>query len=133
MEYVWDLNTDTNTRDQILFGENFNEAKYIGGVRSFENLPAAIMKKLLELNFATEEDAQNDMPCIKKLMEYADTHENITFNGYAVSPKRDDYRISIETIKQDFTTPKDRDDFTEMFRLADDFDADEDQGYAWYD
>ena len=52
IEYVWDLNTDTNTRDQILFGENFDETKYPGGIRSFEDLPAATMKKLLELNFA---------------------------------------------------------------------------------
>lgn len=133
MEYLWNLNTDANARDQILFGEDFDKSKYIGGVRSFENLPAATMKQLLELNFATEEDAQNNMPCIKKLMEYTATHENVTFNGYAVSPKRDDYRISIETIMQDFTTVKDRDDFTEMFRLADEFEADKDQGYAWYD
>ena len=133
MKYVWDLSTDTNARDQILFGENFDETKYPGGIRSFEDLSAATMKKLLELNFATGEDAQNAMPCIKELMEYADVHENVTFNGYAVSPKRNDYRISIEAIKQDFTTTKDRDDFTEMFRLADEFEADETSGYAWFD
>ena len=52
MKYVWDLNTDTNARDQILFGENFDETKYPGGIRSFKDLPAATMKKLLELNFA---------------------------------------------------------------------------------
>ena len=133
MVYLWNLNTDANARDQILFGEDFDKSKYIGGIRPFENLPTATMKQLLELNFATEEDVQNNMPCIKELMEYAATHENVTFNGYAVSPKRDDYRISIEAIMQDFTTVKDRDDFTEMFRLADEFKVYETQGYAWYD
>lgn len=134
MNYIHDLNTDINTRDQLIFGEDYDKSKYYGGIRLFENMTSDTMQKLLDQKFAQEDDAQNDMPCIKELMEYASNHKNVTFNGYAVTADRNDYRISVDVIRQDFENPKTEIlDFTEHFRHADEFQINAESGYAWYD
>lgn len=133
-----DLNRDIDRREQIIFGnEKYDDEKYPGGIRYFHDMSYDTLKKLVEENFVNVDDKQNDAPSIKELMEYAENHQHMTFNGYAVELARPDYRISIDAISQDFGKDKDvktaMAEFSNHFSAADDFQIDNSAGYAWWD
>lgn len=90
------------------------------------------LNKLIELGFVDLDEAQNNSPTIDEFIEWMENHDGYIVNGYVVSDKREDYRLSIVSIKK---TEKieDKDElveFIEAFRNADEFDIDE---YAWWD
>lgn len=139
MEYMYpDLNRNVDRREQIIFGEEkYDSKKYPGGIRCFCQMSYDTLKKLVEENFVYVEDRQNDAPSIAELMQYAEKYPNVTFDGYAVELMRDDYRISIETVRQNFGNSKNAaeavKDFSNNFHAADEFRVDEKSGYAWWD
>ena len=140
MERVFypDLNRDVDRREQIIFGdEKYDAEKYAGGIRNFHDMSYDTLKTLVDENFVNIDDRQNDAPSIKELMEYAEAHPYMTFNGYAVELARADYRISIDAIRQDFNRDKSATaaikEFSDHFHAADDFQIDDNEGYAWWD
>lgn len=130
---MWNFNynMDIKTRDEIIFGE-YNPNTYSGGVRYFYGMNLDTLNKLIELGFVDLDEAQNNSPTIDEFIEWMENHDGYIVNGYVVSDKREDYRLSIVSIKK---TEKieDKDElveFIEAFRNADVFDID---GYAWWD
>ena len=91
------LNRDYNTRDKFLF-HGYNEDAYMGGIRRIRCLTSEDIKYLLDLRFIDPMDCQNDSPSVKEIYDFLKEHSEFYAFGYAVSPKRDDYRISIEGI-----------------------------------
>ena len=133
------LNGDYITRDKYIFGE-YNINKYCGGVRRF-NCRRATLQHLVANNFGDEEECQNYSPSIKEFLDITEgfEEEDISFQCYAVSPKRDDYRITVEgvSIKID---DKDYDSLCSLvshFRSADEFSLEHGHDklsiYAWWD
>ena len=130
---MFDFNKDMETREQILFGEKYDEENYKGGTRYFEGISTETVQKLMELKFLDPEETQNDSPTAKEMLEFAEQWGEYTFDGYAVSLKRPDYRVNLTTISKE--SPSGMDElqaFIKKFRYADEFDTDGSL-YAWYD
>lgn len=123
-------------RDNIVFGEPYDRKKYLGGSRSFDKLTLGQIKKLEALGVLDMDDAQNDCPTVGEIIEFLRerTTNGWYAHGYCISPERNDFRISFEGVGKE-TKPSYQDliDFTEMFRLADEFNVNENGLWCWYD
>ena len=95
MEY----NMDIKTRDTIIFG-SYNPDAYRGGVMDFEGMEVSTLKKLVDMRYADPEEAQNDSPTIEEFIRWMETYDGYVVNGYVVTDKRSDYRVSIESIEK---------------------------------
>lgn len=123
-------------RDEIIFGEPYNPKKYPGGCRSFDKLTLEQIGRLEELDILDMSEAQNDSPSIGGIIEFLRARDTDGWyvHGYCVSPDRSDFRVSFEGVGKEMTpTMKDLYDFTCLFRFADEFSADEDGLWCWYD
>lgn len=127
------LNKDVQTRERILYNEDYDKDHYPGGYRAFDGITADTLQRLVDMRFADGEDKHNYAPTLAEFLKYAQTHKNVTISGYAIDVARDDYRISVDEIHQDFETEQDIVDFTTMFREADEFSIADGHGYAWFD
>lgn len=125
---------NVNQRDRILFGEDYDPRKYFGGIRRFSDLDYKRLKELFRLDVIDPEDRQNYAPNIATFMEFLHDHAGFTAEGYAVSPERNDYRVSLEGVNLDRDyTLKELRDFVMMFRSADEFSIDRGGLHCWYD
>lgn len=98
------LNRDWQVRDAILgitvkWGEDDS-----GGIFHVERLDAMTLESLLRGKFIDPSDQQNESPTVAEFAEFMRAHPGTTAFGYAVSPHRADYRVSIEGIR----IPKER-------------------------
>ena len=129
------LNTgNVNQRDLILFSEPYDEKNYHGGIRRFESLSWLDLEELFRLNVVDGEDRQNCSPSVQEVREFMKEHPIFKAHGYAVSPKRDDYRVSIEGVQ--CGSGFDLDDvvaFFTVFHDPDELSVDRDGIYCWFD
>jgi hypothetical protein len=125
------FNKDQAARDKLLGIPP--DAKYGGGIEHFEGLPAPVLRKLIEEQFANPEDCQNCSPTIQEFLDFMEEHPGFTAHGYAVELRRSDYRISIEGLRGKNIKREDADDFVQAFRFADDFEFEAGNCYCWYD
>lgn len=113
------LNRDYQTRDALIFNQQYNNYD----IKYFKGLTHDTLAKLIELQFADPEDAQNAAPSIQEIYDFMKEHPSVTAHGYAVSIVRDDYRISIEglecTLPEDEITKDLIRDFVEFCNGAD--------------
>ena len=92
-----ELNKNYIERDLIIFDEEIDWSKSSGGIQSFkiglDKLEALFVKK-----FINPKDRQNASPTNKQFFEFMKKHDKypLIAHGYAVSPRRNDYRVSIE-------------------------------------
>jgi hypothetical protein len=93
---LFDLNMDYKRRNQIIFGRD--EAK---DFESFRGMTLDTLKLLFAENFIDPEDSQNCAPEAAMMLEFMEAHPGVTAHGYAVSHKRDDYRVTIEGLEYD--------------------------------
>ena len=125
---------NVNQRDRILFGEDYDPRKYLGGIRRFSDLDYNGLNELFRLGVIDPEDRQNDAPETSEFLEFLRSNPGFTVHGYAVSPERDDYRVSLEGVNLDGDyTFKELRDFVMMFRFADEFSIDKGGLHCWYD
>lgn len=136
MKYMWNFNTDIETRDMIIFGA-YEPAEYgTNGGRTipFYDMTLETLKILHENNFLSLDDCQNCAPSIGEIMEFMEKNEGFTAHGYVVSDLRSDYRVSIEGVEKDENICEaDIEAFRELFGDADEFECREDYLYCWYD
>ena len=129
---MFEFNKDAKTRDEMIFGE-YDESKYMGGVRRFEGMSLDLLKELMGKGYVDPEESQNNSPTIEEFIDYAEAWGGYVFDGYVVSPKRDDYRVSVETISKEGPVYTDElKAFINEFRFADEFYIDGSL-YAWWD
>ena len=131
------MNKNYKRRDEIIFGA-YEKEKYFGGVRRF-NCSRETILNLLEEDFISPDECQNCSPYVKDFVEYTEGIDETKFECYAVSPDRDDYRVSIEGV--DFIIPDtDFDNVTmavDISRSADEFSFEHAKNnyyiHAWWD
>jgi len=73
-----------------------------GGCHHFFNMTLATFFKLFENDFIdSNERQQMETPSMGEYLELFKKYpkEPVTLNGYMISPDRDDYRITIDTVK----------------------------------
>lgn len=118
-----------NERDRIIFGEDFNPAEYMGGIRRFGALTLRKAKDLVEKGFLDMSGQQNWSPTVDEFIDFVNRMggdaTNWLFGGYAVAPDRTDCRVTIdELICKDtmIVSPLDASAFVHFARHADDLD-----------
>ena len=118
------MNKDVKRRDEIIFGK-YDETKYSGGLRSF-TCTREVIEKLIEEDFIDLEECQNYSPTTQEFMDMTDPESGVTnveFQCYAISPDRNDYRVTIEGVDVEIQD-NDFDSLTNVinaFRSADEF------------
>ena len=130
----YELNRDIKKRDEILFGR-YDPQAYMGGIRRFQDLQPSVLNRLIDEGFVNIDDAQNSSPTIEELLDFAERFPGFyTFDGYVVSDKRSDYRLSIDSIRRTPAYIDDREEllqFVDLARYADE--ANFGAGDAWWD
>jgi hypothetical protein len=105
----------------------------IGGVRSFKGLTLKALERLTRLGFANGEP-WNDCPGNTAFLEFLRKHPSWTAHGYAVSPEREDMRVSVEGLeKAGRIGAREKLAFYKAFGRADEFEASESYARCWYD
>jgi hypothetical protein len=131
------MNNNYILRDTIIFGK-YEPESYLGGCKRFTCSRDTILK-LLELDFIDPEECQNCSPTTKEFIECTEDFKDALFNCYAISDKRDDYRITIEGL--DIEVQDDEYDkisyLVETFHYADEFSFEHNGDsyflHAWWD
>lgn len=131
------MNKDYKLRDKIIFGE-YDPKSYLCGCKNF-HCSYETMKELVANDFIDMNECQNYSPYTKEFMEILDGIPSVEFIAYAVSPERDDYRITIEgvDVEIDDTDYDTVSLLVESFHTADEFnfqhDGDKYYLHAWWD
>jgi hypothetical protein len=131
-------NTDYETRDIIIFGNPVQWDSSCGGVYNFSSLPVDSLQQLIAQGFVNPIERQNDAPTIQAFVAFAREQAvngvDFTFQGYAVSPFREDYRVSIDGILFRGTYPHQvLAAFHQFVRGADDISVNSEYLFAWWD
>jgi len=133
------MNKDYKRRDEIIFG-NYRASRYESGGCARADISIVQLKQLIEEDFINVHENQNDSPNVLEFLNDIEGHEdNAIFEIYAISPDREDYRVTIEGINIDISD-SDKDAlcyFIEQWRYADEFTINNmANGYsirAWWD
>jgi hypothetical protein len=96
-----------------------------GGITSFDHIDVDMLSKLLSEKFINPNDRQNESPYIYQFFDFMKRYPATRAFGYAVSPLREDYRISIEGlfVAPDDVTAELRDAFGEFCANADEIET----------
>ena len=130
---------DADLRDRLIFGRDYDDAAYTrGGICQFQNMSVVTAKQLLNCGFLSPEEKHNELePSVREILNFIERHnpENWTLHGYAVSPKRQDVRVSIEGIRSIRPlSDEELTDFLSFFYTAADLIAEEGAPVScWYD
>lgn len=127
-----ELNKDNERRCEILGISG--DFRY-GGCQSFQDVTVEQLNQLVAENFADPNDGHNDAPSIAEFIEFMEAHDGFTVGGYAISPERNDYRVSIDSISYEgcMYDAETLMDFVSMFRYADEFRVGDGSMWAWFD
>lgn len=106
-----------------------------GGIEHFDNLSADTLQTLIDEGFADPDDTQNNSPSLQEILDFIREYPDFKAHGYAVSPERSDYRVSLEGVEGTVYRPSDAfSAFVETFDGADTFEISKSGNcYAWYD
>ena len=131
---MFDYNRDVVARDNVLFGEH-NPDDYHGGIRRFAEMDLEELRIMFAGRWIAPDEAQNFSPTAQQILEFMEEYPSYLTYGYAVSADRDDYRITLEGVfkRSGYTSEEELQDFTNLFRHADEFYAGRDGMYCWYD
>lgn len=127
-----------NIRDNILFNDDYNPQKYIGGSRRFDKVPVSALIIMAEAQLLNSNEKQNLMPSIKEIIEFCEQHHISDWyaSGYAISYDRPDCRVSIDSVGSYVpVSEKIMKKFKKFFKEADELYADdiEEEVYCWFD
>ena len=131
-------NTDYPTRDAIIFGMQINWEEVGGGAKNFYYLTLEKLYQLIEHNFALITEKHNESPSIGDFFTFAEIQAVnsyiFTFEGYAIMPRRCDYRISLDGIvfNGDYS-PQLLADFRDFVGVPDELSIEPNYLRAWWD
>jgi len=132
---MFEFNKDYKHRDKLVFGKeiDYTERNY-NSIRSFE-ANEIIIRKLINNKFLDPNGAQNNSYTALEFLEFMELYPNKFFTiGYAVSPLRSDYRISIEGLfSTKVTSYAIIQEFKNKFNNADELEWEDNYLRCWYD
>lgn len=101
-EITFTCNRDSENRDRIIFGAPVDWPQEFGGLKYFDTLTIGRLQHLIREGFVNPSARHNLSPTIEAFLEFARIQASkgceFTFLGYAISPSREDYRVSIDGI-----------------------------------
>jgi hypothetical protein len=126
-------NMDYEKRDSLL-GIKADWRNTEAGLVAFEGIDVRTLDALIAARFAHPLDQQNDAPTLKEIFLFMAKYPQVLASGYAVSPLRDDYRITIDSlyVPRPKVTSELRQAFIELAKDADESGFSEDL-YCWWD
>ena len=117
-------------RDNIL---GINKAKYLYGVGNYENLTLTQLTQLVENDFIKLDYSFNDSPKVRVFFDFMTKYPVFKCSGFSTR-RKDDYSIVISGIEASAIDNRDAViEFSNIFRLADEFCVSSDYCSAWYD
>lgn len=126
------LNGDWQRRDTLIFGNAQDWSKAMGGITRFD-LDVANLERLVAEKFVNPAEGQNFGPEVSQFLTFMKKWPQVKAVGYAVSPERDDYRVSIDgLVCKDNITPELMEEFN-FWRDADEYENRPDLLSAWWD
>lgn len=127
------LNTDWRRRDKIL-GIDVDWESEPGGTILLKQIELATLEQLFRERFLDPNDRQNEAPSAQQFLFFIQKHPETVAHGYAISPLRSDYRITIDGLSVDpsFATKDMTLAFTEFCKDADELEI-ENGLWAWWD
>jgi hypothetical protein len=131
---------DHRQRDIVLKGF-YDTKEYMGGTKRFSRIPLELLELLLLENHIDHEERHNNSPSVRDMVVLAkqlkDKGYDFYFSGYVVSPDREDYRTSIDTIhiKYYFDNSNHINNrvISKFFENADEKDIEQGSMRFWYD
>lgn len=126
-------NRDYKRRDQLLGLSVDWEHENKGGIEPFERAPLSVIAALYEEHFLDPLESQNASPTAGEILAFMCRYPAVLASGYVVSPKRDDYRVSIDWIEVPFlsVTPSLKSEFEALCQDADEIDTSADLSCWW--
>lgn len=93
-------NWHSEIRDRIIFGTEISWESQCGDIKYFDFLSRGQLQQLTAQKFADPASRQNLSPTIAEFLAFARVQASkgfeFNFIGYAVSPLREDYRVSVD-------------------------------------
>ncbi|MUG94344.1 hypothetical protein F7734_18965 [Scytonema sp. UIC 10036] len=131
-------NRDYLTRDNIIFGSSLQWEEICGGAKNFDRLTVEQLQQLVDLGFASPIEKQNFSPAICEFLTFGRIQKSrgfvFTFEGYVISPFREDYRVSIDGIVFNGMVSQELiDDFEAFITSPDELDIKPNYLRAWWD
>jgi hypothetical protein len=129
-----ELNRDFQGRDRLLFGQTISWKKEGGGNRHFRGVSVATLKQLVAHNYADPDGSQNLSPTLGQFIAFLEEFPYVEAHGYAVSPLREDYRVTVEGLEYSAPVSQQlRRKFEEMNGRADELICSDERLFCWYD
>tara|TARA_Y100001949_G_scaffold134836_1_gene116354 strand:- start:301 stop:714 length:414 start_codon:yes stop_codon:yes gene_type:complete len=130
---LFTFNKDYKKRDQLL-GIQTDWTDQSGGLEYVEAISIDQLEKLLIERFIDPNEYQNESPTTRKFYEFMNSFPVATAHGYAISPERDDYRVTIEGlyVNESDVTSELKKKFRELCKDADEY-YDQGELYSWWD
>lgn len=130
------FNRDYQKRDRLLHIKVnwLNEKDSNGGIEEFEGLDVKTLEELLLDGFIDPWSYQNASPTVAEVFRFMVKYPQVLAGGYAVSPFREDYRVSITEIYVDRNDVNSQliNDFKEFCNSADELSIEGDLR-GWWD
>lgn len=131
----------TERREQLIFGRNFDRAYYApGGLAYFDHLDVGVVRKLFEEGFFDLDRKYQGALSVEEMIRFClendeDDEKMWYFHGFAISPERIDCRVTIEGMGSYKKPSKQgRERFYELHQNASVLsDRQEETCYCWYD
>ncbi|MBN1910697.1 MAG: hypothetical protein JW818_13205 [Pirellulales bacterium] len=127
-----EFNMNVIERDSLLGLPDGADAS--GDITRFDKVDVETVEKLIRGRWADPRDRQNESPSIAEIFRFMKRWPQVKTCGYAVSSKRDDYRVSLEgiSVEPDEVSPELKTEFIEFANGADELETDR-RLYAWWD
>lgn len=128
----FEYNKDWKLRDSML-NDVYGNKQETYDIFRFDGVTAETLQKLVDLKYADPDEYQNEAPPIGEILEFLKENPDFTAHGYAVTVRRDDYRISLEGVEGNSRDFDQISRFMNMFRFADEFETGIGYQRAWFD
>lgn len=110
-----------------------NDKNFFGGCASFSGMTYNTLQKLVDKGYADLEDNTNGSTTLGEYLDFMKEHPRFKAHGYIVSNDREDRRVTVEGLEAGKVTIKEVEDFIQLDRYADEFEATQDYCWSWWD
>ena len=102
---------------------------------AFAGMTREALQVCLDKGWTTKDEAQNSAPNVGEILDFLKDNPAFKAHGYVVTAERQDARISVEGVQASGAPAEQVQEFINMFRHADNFDASLESGdcFAWFD
>lgn len=128
----FEYNKDWKLRDSML-NDVYGNKQGTYDIFRFDGVTAETLQKLVDLKFADPDEYQNEAPSVGEILDFLNENPDFTAHGYAVTVRRDDYRIILEGVEGNSRDFDQISRFMNMFRFADEFETGIGYQRAWFD